>query len=59
MTLGLATIAIFVIAATAWWFGFARARRLRAAGAMHSLPSYHGAYAALWRSWHGSDLNVA
>jgi phosphate transport system permease protein len=48
MTLGLATIAIFVIAATAWWFGFARARRLRAAGAMHSLPSYHGAYAALW-----------
>ena len=48
MSLGLALLAILIVALAAGWLGFARAVRLRAASRLHSLPSYHGAYAALW-----------
>ena len=48
MTLSLAIAAVFAIAIAAWWLGFVRARRLRTSGRLHSLPSYHGAYAARW-----------
>ena len=50
MSLGLAFVAILAVALAAGWFGFARARRLRMASGtrLHSLPTYHGAYAALW-----------
>ena len=48
MSLGLALVAVLVIALTAGWLGYARARRLRAGGRLHSLPVYHGSYAALW-----------
>ena len=48
MSLGLALVAILIVAVAAGWFGFARASRLRIANKLHSLPSYHGAYAALW-----------
>ena len=48
MSLGIALAAILVIAVVAWWLGYSRARGLRTATRLHSLPSYHGAYAALW-----------
>jgi phosphate transport system permease protein len=48
MSLGLALVAILIVAAAAGWVGYSRAGRLRAATRLHSLPSYHGAYAALW-----------
>src|SRR4051794_36440867 len=49
MSLSLALAAIVIVALAAGWFGYFRARRLRTtAGRLHSLPSYHGAYAALW-----------
>src|SRR4051812_33622104 len=48
MSLGLALFAILVVAIAAGWTGFARGRRLRTVGRLHSLPIYHGAYAALW-----------
>jgi phosphate transport system permease protein len=48
VSLGLALIAILLVAAAAGSLGFARARRLRSATRLHSLPVYHGAYAALW-----------
>jgi len=48
MSLGLALVAILIVAFAAGWLGYARARRLRTTSRMHSLPVYHGAYAALW-----------
>ena len=48
MSLGLALLAILIVAFGAGWLGFGRARRLRTVGRLHSLPSYHGAYVALW-----------
>ena len=48
MSLGLAMIAVLLVAAAAGWLGYARARQLRSAGRLHSLPAYHGSYAALW-----------
>ncbi|MGH6659076.1 MAG: phosphate ABC transporter permease family protein, partial [Sphingomicrobium sp.] len=48
MSLGIALAAILIIAGSAGWLGYRRARRLRATSRLHSLPSYHGAYAALW-----------
>jgi len=48
MSLSLALVAILIVALAAGWFGFVRARRLRTTGRLHSLPVYHGAYAALW-----------
>jgi phosphate transport system permease protein len=48
MSLGLAFVAVLIVALAAGWLGFGRARRFRAAGRLHSLPVYHGSYAALW-----------
>ena len=48
MSLPLALLAILLVAVAAGWFGYGRARRLRTTTRMHSLPLYHGAYAALW-----------
>jgi phosphate transport system permease protein len=48
MSLSIALAAIFVIACVAAWLGFSRARRVRMGQHLHSLPSYHGAYAFLW-----------
>src|SRR6185369_15396890 len=48
MSLGLALAAILIVALAAGWYGYVRASRLRTANRLHSLPSYHGAYAALW-----------
>src|SRR5258705_13909294 len=48
MSLGLALLAILIVAFGAGWLGFRRARRLRTVGRLHSLPSYYGAYVALW-----------
>ncbi len=48
MSLTLALAAILAVAAVVGWHGFSRAARLRTATRLHSLPSYHGAYAALW-----------
>ena len=48
MSLGLALAAVLIIALTAGWLGYARARRMRAGSRLHSLPVYHGSYAALW-----------
>ncbi|HXH52500.1 MAG TPA: phosphate ABC transporter permease subunit PstC [Sphingomicrobium sp.] len=46
----MALAAVFLVAAAAGWLGFSRASRLRTAGThrLHSLPVYHGVYAALW-----------
>jgi len=48
MSLGLALAAVLIVALAAGWLGYARARRLRARTRLHSLPLYHGSYAALW-----------
>ena len=49
MSLGLALLGILIIAFAAGWAGYARAVSMRStSGRLHSLPSYHGAYAALW-----------
>ena len=48
MSLGLALVAVLLVAAAAGWLGYTRARRLRAGTRLHSLPIYHGSYAALW-----------
>src|SRR5215212_4115729 len=48
MSLGLALLGVLIVAVAAGWVGYARARSLRATGRLHSLPSYHGSYAALW-----------
>src|SRR3954463_14261222 len=48
MSLGLALVAVLAVPCASGWLGFARARQLRTAGRLHSLPSYHGAYIALW-----------
>ncbi len=48
MSLGLALVAILTVALAAGWYGYVRATRLRTVNRLHSLPSYHGAYAALW-----------
>ena len=48
MSLGLALAAILCVAFAVGWLGYAHARRLRTANRMHSLPVYHGTYAALW-----------
>jgi phosphate transport system permease protein len=48
MSLGLALLGILIVAFAAGWVGYVRARSLRTTGRLHSLPSYHGSYAALW-----------
>ena len=48
MTLGIALIVVLLIASAIGGIAFNRARQLRAGGRLHSLPVYHGIYAALW-----------
>src|SRR3954471_11976936 len=48
MSLGIALVAVLILALAAAWLGYARGRRLRTVGRLHSLPIYHGSYAALW-----------
>jgi phosphate transport system permease protein len=48
MTLVLALAATFLVAAGAFAVAFRRARGLRTAGRLHSLPIYHGLHAGLW-----------
>ncbi len=48
MSLSIALVAILLVALAAGWLAYSRARRLRASGRLHSLPSYHGSYAMLW-----------
>src|SRR6478672_9334652 len=48
MSLGFALVAVLFVAIASGWLGLVRARRLRTAGRLHSLPVYHGSYAALW-----------
>jgi phosphate transport system permease protein len=48
MSLGIALVAVLIVALAAAWLGYARGRRLRTVERLHSLPVYHGAYAALW-----------
>jgi phosphate transport system permease protein len=48
MTLGLALVAVLLIATAAGWLGYSRAKRLRSTGRPHSLPIYHAAHAILW-----------
>jgi phosphate transport system permease protein len=48
MSIGIALVAVLIVALAAAWLGYARGRRLRTVGRLHSLPVYHGAYAGLW-----------
>ena len=48
MTLTIAFAATLLVAAAAGWIGYSRAKVLRRAGKLHSLPVYHGVHAALW-----------
>lgn len=48
MSLTLAFAAILIVALAIGYAGYARARRMRVAGRLHSLPSYHGVHALLW-----------
>ena len=47
MSAGLASLVVLLIAAAAGGMAYLRASRLRAGGRLHSLPTYHGAHAAL------------
>ena len=48
MTLGIAFIAVLLIAAAVGGIAYARASRMRQDGRLHSLPTYHGVYSAIW-----------
>jgi phosphate transport system permease protein len=48
MTLLIALIAIGLVAMAAWWVALSRARGLRSAGRLNSLPGYHGVHTLLW-----------
>ena len=49
MTLMIALVVIFGIAAVAGWFARSRALGLRGGGArLHSLPNYHGFHVVIW-----------
>ena len=49
MTFAIGLFAVVLIALGAGWLGYRRARGLRSDGArLHSLPVYHGSFAALW-----------
>ena len=48
MTITAAAALVMAIAAAAFLFGYRRAATMRGAERLHSLPVYHGAYAALW-----------
>ena len=48
MTLGIAFIAVLLIAAAIGGVAYIRASRMRQEGRLHSLPAYHGIYSAIW-----------
>ena len=48
MTLAAAAALVFALAAAVLLIGFRRAVAMRGDGRLHSLPIYHGMYAALW-----------
>jgi phosphate transport system permease protein len=48
VSLGLAFIAVLLIAAAVGGTAYVRAGRLRSDGRLHSLPVYHGLHAAIW-----------
>ncbi|MDQ3246225.1 MAG: phosphate ABC transporter permease subunit PstC [Pseudomonadota bacterium] len=48
MTLGLALVAVLLIAVGAGLLAFKQAKQLRAGARLNSLPVYHAAYAILW-----------
>jgi len=48
MSLGLALVAVLLVAAIAGAVAFRRAKALRTGGRLHSLPVYHAIHAALW-----------
>jgi phosphate transport system permease protein len=48
VTLGIAFIAVLLIAVAVGGMGYARASRMRKVGRLHSLPAYHGVYCAIW-----------
>jgi phosphate transport system permease protein len=48
VTLGLAFLAVLLIAAAVGGTAYLRASRLRTDGRLHSLPVYHAAHAAIW-----------
>ncbi|QIL01374.1 phosphate ABC transporter permease subunit PstC [Sphingomonas sinipercae] len=48
MSLGLALVAVLLVAAIAGAVAFRRAKVLRTGGRLHSLPVYHAIHAALW-----------
>ena len=48
MTLGIALIAVLLVAAAAGGIAFTRAKGLRTDGRLHSLPIYHAFHAAIW-----------
>jgi phosphate transport system permease protein len=48
MSLGIALVAVLLVAFAAGGLAYARANRMRTQGRLHSLPSYHGAHGFLW-----------
>jgi len=48
VSLGVAFIAVLLIAVAVGAAAFVRASRLRTGGRLHSLPTYHGVHAVLW-----------
>nr|WP_310468340.1 phosphate ABC transporter permease subunit PstC [Sphingomonas sp.] len=44
----MALAAVILVAAAAGWLAYTRASRMRSAGRLHSLPSYHAANVAIW-----------
>ena len=48
MSASLASLVVLLIAAAVGGMAYLSASRLRAGGRLHSLPTYHGAHAALW-----------
>jgi phosphate transport system permease protein len=48
MSLSFALVAVLILTLGVGWVGYSRAARLRSVSRLHSLPVYHGAYAALW-----------
>jgi phosphate transport system permease protein len=48
VTVGIAFIAVLLIAAAVGGVAYMRASRMRQEGRLHSLPAYHGIYSAIW-----------
>ena len=59
MTLGIALVAVLLVAIVAGWLAFSRAGALRAGGRPHSLPVYHGAYALIWAAIEATFMSSA